>query len=415
MDRVRGPLWKRLLGFTLLPAIAAVSPLLVLPVVSRIAGPGGWASAVAGESVGTVAAIAVGYGWTAIGPALVSIAADDANRGRIYRESLAVRLLIAVLALPIMSAVCWLIAHPGSEWLSVLMGLQGALIALTFTWYSAGVGDARSIMFYDAIPRLVVAVAAAIVIAQIGVVELYPLSGIAVTLVGTGLFTARELRRAHAPWPTLRELPALFRAGAPVALNDAALGGYSSVPTPLVNVTTPPSVASGFASADKMLKLGQFLPLTLANALQAWIGEVHGHARHRRMSRALLAHGIFGVLGLIVLGGFGSWASLLLFGELAQASSGVCVLLGVTFAFFSIRTSMTRHVLFPAGQTHAVMRSTLAATAIGVPLMIGLAMPFGPLGAAAGYATTEALATLLLVRRSREAMRALTEEPPIEL
>ena len=403
-------MWSRLLGFALLPALAAVSPLLVLPVVARIVGPAGWASAIAGESIGTVAAIAIAYGWTSVGPALISIAADARERARIYRESLVVRILITAVALPVMSAVCWLVAHPGSEWLSVLMGVQGALIALSFTWYSAGIGDPRAIMFYDAIPRLIVAVVAAVVIAQTQIVELYPLSGIAVTIVGTGMFTWKELHRAPAPWPSRRDLPGLFRSGAPVALNDAALGAYSSVPTPLVNVVAAPAPAAGFASADKMLKLGQFLPLTLANALQAWIGEVHGAARRRRTESALWAHGVFGILGWIVLGSAGTWASAVLFGADVVAPTDVCIWLGLTFAFFSIRTSMTRHVLFPAGQTAAVMRATLVGTAVGVPLMLALALLIGPVGAAAGYAATECAATAMLVRRSRDALRALSAE-----
>ena len=200
----------------------------------------------------------------------------------------------------------------------------------------------------------------------------------------------------------------------PVALNDAALGAYSSVPTPLVNITAPPDAAAGFASADKMLKLGSFLPLTLANALQAWIAEVHGVHRRRRMRLSLIAHGGFGVLGGVLLAALGAWASLVLFGAEAQASTGVLIAMGVTFAFFSLRTSMTRHVLFPAGESHAVMRATLIGAAIGVPAMIALAIAIGPLGAAIGYALTEAAATLLLIRRSAAAMRRLDQADPIE-
>lgn len=408
------PFWKRFAGFTLLPAIAAVSPLLVLPIVARIAGPSGWSSAIAGESVGTVAAIAIGYGWAAIGPALVSIARDDEHRGAIYRESIVVRLVIAAAALPFMGVICWLVASPGSEWLSVLMGLQGALIALSFSWFAAGTGDPQSIVVYDAIPRLLTTIAAAVVIANIGFVELYPIAGILVTLVGTGLFTLRALKRYPATWPRRNELTRLFRTGFPVALNDVALSAYSSIPAPLVNVTAPPLESSGFASADKMLKLGQFLPLTLANALQAWIGEAHGPQRRRRMRRALIAHGGFGLLGGVLLAVFGSWASLILFGAEAQATTGVLVALGITFAFFSLRTSMTRHVLFPAGESHAVMRATLLATAIGVPIMIALGITMGPVGAAIGYALTEGAATAFLVRRCAESMRRLMTAEPIE-
>ncbi len=115
---------SRLFGFTLIPAVAAVSPLVVLPAVSRAA-PDGWSSAIAGESIGTFAAIAVAYGWTTVGPALVSIAADDVRRGRLYRDALVVRLATSIVALPALVVVCALVASPGYGLLAALMGLQG--------------------------------------------------------------------------------------------------------------------------------------------------------------------------------------------------------------------------------------------------------------------------------------------------
>lgn len=407
------PLWRRLLLFFLVPAVAAVSPLLVLPVVARNAGQAGWASAIAGESVGTVASIVIGYGWVAIGPALISIAGDDARRGFLYRGSIVVRLTVALLALPVMAILCWLVSAPGNEWLAVLMGLQGALIALSFTWFSAGVGKPGAIIVYDSAPRLVVTAASAWAIIQGAPVELYPIAGIAVTLIGTSLFTRRILRQYPGTWPSRSEIRDLFRTGAPVALNDVGLVAYSNVPTPLVTVTSSPADAAGFASADKMLKLGQFIPMTLANALQAWITEAHGAARSRRMRLALGAHGALGVAGLVFLGVLGAWASALLFGAEASASTAVLTAMGVTFAFFSIRTSITRHVLYPAGEAAAVLRATLLSTAIGVPLMIGLALWIGPLGAAVGYALTEGAATMLLWRRCSRAMRTLDVAEPV--
>lgn len=407
------PLGRRLMLFFLVPAIAAISPLLVLPIVARTAGQAGWASAIAGESVGTVASIVIGYGWVALGPALVSIAADDERRGSLYRGSLVVRLLVAALALPLMSILCWLVAAPGSEWLAVLMGLQGALIALSFTWFSAGVGRPTAIVFYDSIPRLVATGLCAIAIALGAPVELYPLAGILVTIVGTTLFSRGVLRRYPASWPHRGDVRELFRIGAPVALNDVGLVAYSSVPTPIVTLTASPADAAGFASADKMLKLGQFIPMTLANALQAWITEAHGSARGRRMRLAMLAHGVIGVLGGAVLGVLGAWASTVLFGADAAASTPVLVALGVTFAFFSLRTSVTRHVLYPAGEAPAVVRATLIATAIGVPVMIALTLLIGPLGAAIGYMATEAAATLLLWPRCVRSLHELDHAEPI--
>ena len=407
------PLWRRLLLFFLVPAIAAISPLLVLPVIARTAGQAGWASAIAGESIGTVASIAIGFGWLSIGPALVSLAGVE-RRGELYRASLVVRLLVALIALPVMCVICWIVASPGSELLASLMGLQGALIALSFTWFSAGIGKPSSIVFYDSIPRLVLAAACAFAIAHGAPVELYPLAGISVTLVGTALFTRSVLRHFPSPWPRWPELPGLFRSSAPVALNDVGLSVYSSVPTPLVTVTAPPAEAAGFASADKMLKLGQFIPLTLANALQAWIVEAHGPSRSRRMRAAMLTHGGIGIVGGACLAILGAWASTVLFGEEASSTTPVLAALGLTFAFFSVRTSMTRHVLYPAGQAAAVVRATLIATAVGVPSMIALALWIGPTGAAVGYAVTEGAATVLLWRRCAESLHVLDKTQPFD-
>src|SRR3546814_6734000 len=131
----------------------------------------------------------------------------------------------------------------------------------------------------------------------------------------------------------MREVPRLLRAGLPVALNDAALSAYSSVPAPLVNVTAPPVEAAGFASADKMFKLGSVLPFTLASAFQSWVTEEHGLGRIRRLHIALATHAGFGVLGAVILAGLGYWVSLLLFGENAAAGVAILGAMGVGFAF----------------------------------------------------------------------------------
>ncbi len=403
---------RRLAGFMIPPALAAISPLIALPLVARSAGPSGWASAIAGEAVGTFIAIVIGYGWAAIGPALVSVATTDAERVRLYRDSLLVRLAIAVVGLPALAVLCWFIASPGSEWLTVLMGAQGALIALSFTWYCAGVGDPRTIIVYDAIPRVVATVLASVVIALTGVAVLYPIAGIVVTIAGTTLFTARLLHRQPGPWPTVRELPALLRSGFPVALNDAALSAYSSVPAPLVTVTAPAVAAAGYASADKMFKLGSILPFTLASALQRWVGEVNGSDRADRLRVALMTHAALGLAGGVGLAALGSWVSLLLFGAEATAPTNVLVAMGLVFVFLSLRTSMTRHILFPAGGARIVVRATLVASALGVPAMIVLALTIGPVGAAIGYALTEGVATILLWGPCAATFRDLRRESP---
>ncbi|WP_323986355.1 polysaccharide biosynthesis protein [Microbacterium plantarum] len=403
---------RRLLGFTVLPALAAVSPLVVLSVVSRAAGPAGWASALAGEAVGTFAAIALAFGWTTIGPALVATA-DDAHRGRLFREALVVRAMTAAVALPAAVVICVGIATDGFQLLTVLMGLQGALIAMSYTWFAVGLGDPLAIAIYDAVPRLLAAIMSAVAIGVWAApIEIYPLAGIAVTVIGTTWYTVGVLRRFPARWPVSGDLPNLFRRSAPVAINEAALGLYSSTPVPLVNVATASTAAAGFATADKMVKLGQFLPVTLANALQFWTTEVRGAARARRLRIALTAHVLMGLLGWVVLAVAGHAVSALLFGEDAAAPTAIVIVLGFAFACYSTRTSLMRHFLFPVGATRTVMSGTLLGSAIGLPTMIALTLTIGPIGTAVGYALTEAIAMAWLFKSTRTSYRTLVAESP---
>ncbi len=400
------PAWRRLLGFAVLPAIAAVSPLVVLPLISRSVGDIGWASALSGEVIGTFAAIALAYGWTTIGPSLVA-GGTAATRGLLYRQSLVVRGLMAIAILPLAMLVCVGIAGEGHELLAALMGLQGALIATSFTWFAVGLGHPGSIAVFDAIPRVAMAALSAAAIGLGAPAIVFPLGGIAVTLVGTAIYSARVLARFPAAWPALAEIPGLFRLGAPVALSEAGTGAYSSVPTPLVTVVASPPDAAGYATADKFLKLGQFLPITLANAFQHWTAEVTGDERARRIRFALAAHVVLGLLGWLLLSTIGSWVSRLMFDQ-AAAPTELLVPIGFAFACFSVRTAFMRLVLFPAGHTGTVLAAIVVASAIGLPVLVLGTFTIGPLGTALGYALIEVVALGWVLRRTAQGFRELT-------
>lgn len=402
----RPSLARRLVGFSAVPFLAAMSPLIALPIVARTAGAGGWASAIAGESVGTFAAIALAFGWTSIGPARVAYVSRE-TRGRLYRESLAVRGLMSLLVLPAVVAICNWVATDGYELLTILMGLQGALIAISYTWFAVGVAEPGSILRFDAIPRLAAAILAATAIAATEVIEIYPAAGIAVTILGTGVYSRRVMREFPGKWPTRRELPRVFRSTASVAFNDAALGAYSSVPAPLVNISVPAPDSTAFASADKLVKLVQFLPHTLSNAMQAWTAESEGTARMMRLRRTIVAHlalGLSGWLGLVTLG---PWASRFLFGDAGAAPQLLFAILGLGFAAYSMRTAVVRHVLFPLGEVRIVVVGTLTASAIGVPMMLTTVSTLGVVGVALGYAVTEVISTVVPLNRARSILREI--------
>lgn len=402
-------LTQRLFGFSALPAISAISPLLVLPLVARSAGPEGWASALSGEVMGTLAGVIISYGWSTIGPPKVANATDPSVIGRLYRESLFVRFCLAMVVLPVLIIICGIIAGEGYRTLTILMGLQGATIALSFVWFSVGIADPRSIALFDAIPRVLAAGTAAALILATGIVELYPVAGLVVTLAGTTMLTKRVLLQYPSTNPRFRDIFKLLRANTDVAVSDTVFTSYLAFPLPLVHLNTPSLEASSFASADKMVKLGMYVPFALGNALQAWTAEAHGKARVNRVRASIGAHALLGLLGWTVISTIGPMASEFLFGSEAIASRDTLVILGFAFALYSIRSSLTRHLLLPSGDSASVMTATLIGSLLGIGVMVGLTPKIGANGAAIGYALTEAMITIILTLRAPRGLQKLQE------
>lgn len=403
----------RIFAFGGLPMISIITPLVVLPILAPLAGPAGWGSVLAGEGVGTLAAMVISYGWNVIGPARVALTPDPTERAAIYRESLIGRSVVFLAALPVVAAVCWVVAAPDYRWDAIWMGLYACFSGLTFSWYAVGAADPRSIAVYEAVPRVVAAVLATAIMFPTRTIAVYPLLSLAVVAGGLVLFSRRTLRGHGLARPRLREVVPLLRANASPAIIDVAGGGYAGLSLPLVNAIFPADVASHYASADRLYRFGLFVPITLGNALQSWTVEGAPGMLRRRLLSALGIHTLFGVSGLLILGGLGPWVSSLLFQDDVIASRDVCIALGVVFVFVSIRSSLTRHILIPAGHIKTVLHSTYAATVVTIVLLYPFLLWFGPIGGALSILAAEVAATGLQVPHSVRRLQQLRDPAPL--
>lgn len=400
-------LLRRLAGFGGLPMISLITPLLVLPVIAHAAGKDGWASIVAGESIGTFAAIVIAYGWNTAGPPAIALNTDPAFRARLFRESMLVRVSIAVVAAPFIVALCLLLAADGFGLPTALMGLNGAVVGLSFSWHAVGAADPRSIAVLEAVPRVVAAVASAGIILATGWLAAYPLLAATASLVGVAVYGRKVLRGQGPSHVGLRDLWPLLVKGRGVAAIDTTGGAYATVPVPMVSALSPVGPAGAFASAYKLYQFGQFVPITLGNAFQAWTVEGPRSGRARRLKVALLVHALIGVVGAVVFALLAPTVSSLMFGADVAATYSVAAVLGVTFVLVSVRISMTRHVLIPAGDVRVVFGSTVAGAVVGIPMVALLVWALGPVGAALGLLAGEVAACGMqvapTVRRMREA------------
>ncbi len=69
-------------------ALSAISPLIALPLITRAAGPTGFAEIAIGQALGTLAATIITFGWAVRGPVE---AARSSHPSRVFRASIIVR------------------------------------------------------------------------------------------------------------------------------------------------------------------------------------------------------------------------------------------------------------------------------------------------------------------------------------
>jgi hypothetical protein len=402
----------RLLGFTILPLASLVTPLLLLPVIARTVGEGGWASIVAGQSIGTFAATLILWGWNVDGP--VRAARSGASEvAEIYRESLRTRWVLAAVVAPLAGGLSALIAAPEHRLDAVVMSFSTAVAGLSPAWVAIGLGQPRLLALFDTAPRVAGTVAAIPLILATGSVLWYGV----LLLAGVGIGLAVFARTIGATGSWLGANPRSVRTELGRQRHTAAINvsgnAYAATPVPLATALNPAPAVAGFASADNLYRFGLFSVVALGNALQQW--TVAAGPGSPRQTTAIRAHAALGVVGAAILTGAGPWASSVLFGPDVQADSLTCAFYGAAFLMLSSGTPLIRNILIPAGHQKTVLRWTAVSAALGVAAMAALSLSGWVPGVALGMAVSETVLLLGLIAPSRAVLRSsapTTDEAP---
>ncbi|WP_157421657.1 lipopolysaccharide biosynthesis protein [Agromyces sp. Leaf222] len=387
----------RLAGFTGAPILSALAPFLLLPIISRVTGPGGWADFSAGQSIGILGMVVVFFGWGVVGPVRIARTTDAAGRAQILRESLVSRAITTVVAIPLVIVATALVTGGEFKVESIAMAVAMTLAGLSPSWFCIGAARPIDLMLYDAGPKLLAALAAMPVLLLGGPVLFYPIMLAVVTVAAAAAHAVRNLRGASGPRVGLGRGFRVLRELLPTAAIDAAGNAYGTTPVPIATAGLPPAQASSFASADRLYRVGVLAVIALGNAFQAWVLEPDATSPVRRHRAAILAHlglGVFGAVGLAVLG---PWASGFIFGADVAADPLTCVLFGVAFFAISSATPFIRNILIPHGRYRFVLATTLTASVVGVTIMTIGSINGHEAVVAAGVAAAELTSLLILV------------------
>lgn len=391
------PLILRVLGFGGLPLVSAVIPLLVTPLIARIAGPSGWSSISSGMAVGIFASTAILFGWNIEGPIRVASSPQSHVRAAVYRDSLKSRLVVTALVLPAAAAVVWLVSQPENRLDALVISLATALGGLSPAWYCIGVGNPRLLATVDTVPRVIaasLAIPALLAWHQIWVYGLLlGLSSLASILIFP--------RAAGLSMPdrglTLQEVWSITKRLSPLAASGLAGNAYGSTPVPIATAFVSPAAASSFASADQIYRYALFPVVVLGNALQSWTLEARGRDGRRRQLIGIALHLSMGICGAAFLIALGPWLTELLFGSAVIATPAASLFFGLSFFFICIASPLQRNLLIPARRTKLVLISTLIAALVGVSIMLLAGVADSADSVALGLALSEGLMVTILV------------------
>lgn len=387
-------LLSRFFGFSTLPVLAALVPLVALPVVSRVATTDEWAALLVGQSIGAYASTVAFLGWNVLGTPRIAQIADEETRRELYARSFFGRIAALGLVVPIAMGVSWWLVGASFGWLAALYSLGSSLTALGVAWYAVGLGAPSLIALYDLLPKIALTTVVVIIVLVTGETAYYAAALIVAPLIGVALFNRRISGRFSPRWPGLRVLrdDSLQHRS---AWGVEVVGNlYANAPTPVAAALGTPISAAEYGSGDKVYRYGLLAVIAVSNAFQAWVLQGRGGVRARRSLTAIFAMMTLGMAGGAFLTLFGEPLSVLLFGEQHGTSAMTMLWLGVAYFAVSSSTPFIRNILIPGGFAFGVFLATIACAVGGIATMVIGGGASGAPGIALGLAVSE---TLMLV------------------
>jgi PST family polysaccharide transporter len=374
-------------------ALSAISPLLALPLITRAAGPAGFAEIAIGQALGTLAATLIIFGWGARGPIEVARSTHPAS---VFRASLIVRGSNSVVLLPAVALIAALASRSDDHALAIVSALAFSLQGLSLSWYAVGAGRPLLSLVFDAVPRLVFNVVGAGAALATGTALLYPavllVGTLATTLVATWFIGLREHFSLH---EAIGDARSAYRGGWRTALAASLLTFTETAPLSMLGVASSPA-AIGFAPFDRVLKYGYIGVYMITSSFQGWVSSATGVAGLSRMRRAVAIHA-----GLAVALGAGfalivPWATPIVMGSEFHISSITAALGGSALAAMTLATALAMCVVLPSGRDGAYLATVCVGSILIVPAVLIGASCAGVVGAAAGVTVVQFAALLAL-------------------
>jgi hypothetical protein len=264
-----------------------------------------------------------------------------------------------------------------------------ALGALSPTWYFVGLGRPGRVVLTEALPRVVLALAAAAALVVGAPLEVYG-SCLVLAVVATAVLTPLVDDAARFPSrQAFAEVPRVVREQAVLVLGRAVTTTYKSLPVALLGVAAPASVAA-FAATDRPLRMGLQVLSAVPDRLQTWVGTPDAVLARRRSAVSLGLNTGLGVVAGAVFALAMPTVSGWLFAGAVDVDRDLAVWGGALVAVICSSRGAGL-ALVSAGRHGHTTTAAIAAAIVGVPGVLVAGAAVGATGAVAALVLAEAV------------------------
>lgn len=404
---------RKIVGFGLSVVILAIASMVSIPAMIAASGKVVWASVALGQVIGTIGAVAVGYGWGWFGPARIA-QYNATDRRAEYFESLATRASLVFPVTIIAATTAYLLA-PTAPVFAAAGAVAMTVVGLSANWYFVGLSKPFTMLTWETLPRAA-GTAAGVVLMHMGYSAIMgPLGmilGMLAALASSTVWVVRETRLDGAKRRERRSVSLVLvenRHGIASALGAAAA---TASPLAVVSVLAP-TVQPAFALVDRVRGLIVTSSAPAVTILQGWVPRPASEEdRLRRANNALVVAGI----GAILLGAGTVIVAPSLFDWLSNrqivVSQPVVLLMSACVALSLFQGVLERVALATFHRLRAPVVAVVVSLLVGLPTVGVCARLFGTAGALVGVLVGLLIGiTIELVAHIRPALFAMRAEP----
>ncbi|WP_406637431.1 lipopolysaccharide biosynthesis protein [Pseudarthrobacter quantipunctorum] len=393
---------RRLTTFAATVGASTLVGILAIPIIIRVAGTEAWAVQVVCQSVASLFAVVIGFGWGTTGPSMVA-STPRQGRFQLFADSLVSRTYLFIIGAPAM-ATLMIVLQPNYVALVVLGTVAYLLPSVGAAWYFIGESNPKRLFFLDASPQLLGTIVGIVGLYWTGQIEALVFCQMVFTLLGVILSASVVLRGGKGLFHCDLGLKASFsrlshqRHGVITAATGSL---YVNLPLVAVSAWLPLQLDL-YAMIDRIFRYSVTAFSPVLQFVQGWVPEGGDESLRHRIKRAIQAGAMLGALGsaaIFLLSPVIS--SLLSDGKLVVPTS---LSLPVALSFFSVALSQILGLacLVLIGRGAALAKSTVLGAVAGAPLILITALNTNVTGVAWAVAASELVVTiyqLVVIRR----------------